>query len=130
MQHIRCITDEEREHPCHQINSGHYHCSRMNQCADRRRTFHCIRQPDVQREHRTLSGTTDEHQPEGQGNHRCTTFQQCHFAGLEGICASIITVNKDTDQESQVGKAGNDERLFACRNSGRLRIVETDEQIG
>ena len=83
----------------------------------------------MQREHGALSGTTDEHQSQGQRYHCRTTFQQCHFTGLEGVSSGIITVNKDTDQETQVGKAGDDERLLACSHSRRLRIVETDEQI-
>ena len=48
---------------------------------------------------------------------------------MEGVSSGIITVNKDTDQETQVGKTGNDERFLACSNSRRFRIVETDEQV-
>jgi len=47
---------QEREDPGNQENTGRNHCRSMDQRADRRRTFHCIRQPDMQWE---LSGFSD-----------------------------------------------------------------------
>jgi len=72
----------------------------MNQCTDWRRTFHGIGQPDVQREHGTLSGATDEHQSQGKRNHGRTALCQRHLIGAEGVCAGIISIDKDTYKET------------------------------
>ena len=130
VQHMGCIVDEQREHACHQIDACDDHGSGMNQRADRSRAFHGVGQPDVQREHGALAGSTDEHQSQRQRNHCCAAFQQCHFIGLESIGSGIVAVNQNTDKEAQVGKTGHDKRFLAGGDCCGLRIVEADQQVG
>ena len=101
----------------------------MDEGADRSRTFHGVGQPDVQREHGTLTGTTDKHQAESPGNHAAGSDEQLLFR-FEGERAGIVTVDEDTDEEAQVGKTGHDECLLAGCDGFRLGVVEADEQVG
>ena len=130
VQHAGSIFYEQREHACHQIDPCNHHRGGMNQCTDGRRTFHGIGQPDVQREHGTLSGTTDEHQSQGKRNHCRTALCQRHLIRAEGVCTGIIPIDEDTYKESQVSKTGHDKSLLRSGNSRRLRIIETNQQIG
>ena len=126
VQRIRCIGNEKWEHTCHQIYTGNYHGSRMNQCADRSRTFHCIRQPDMQREHGTFTGTTDKHQSESQRKHRSSTAYQGYRVRGKSECTTIISVNQDTDQETQISKASNNKRFLGSSDGSRFCIIKTD----
>ena len=126
-------------------HTGHNHRSGVYKGADRCRAFHGIRQPDVQREHSTLTGTSDEHQHEGcgqnestgshglhhvNGDKRCRAVSHHHITGKrEAERTRIVTEDKDTDKEEHIGKTSNDESLLRCRNSGLERIVESDKQI-
>ena len=46
---------KDRKESPHQIHARGHHRGRMDQSADRRRAFHGVGQPDVQRELRTLA---------------------------------------------------------------------------
>ena len=101
----------------------------MDQGTDGCRTFHGVGQPDVQREHGTFTGTTDEHQPQSQRQH-CPSFHQHHRFGRKGVSPHIVAVNEDTDEEAQVGKTCHDECFLGGGDGSRLRIVEADKQVG
>ena len=129
MQGVRSKTDEQREHACYQVNTGYHHCGSVDQGADRSRTFHSVRQPDVQREHGALSGTAHEHQSQSQRKYH-SQLHQALFTRSEGKGLHVITVDQNTDQESEVGKTGYDECFLAGGNGFRFCIIESDEQVG
>ena len=100
----------------------------MNEGGHGRRTFHGIGQPDVQREHGTLSGTTDEHEEEAEGQHG-STCSKAFLAEVKAERLAVVAVDEDTDEEEEVGEAGDDECLLGgCDGSGRL-VVETNQEI-
>ena len=100
----------------------------MDKGTDRSRAFHGIGQPDVQREHGTLTGTADEHQSKRQRQQHAA-FHQLFLFGSEGEGSHIETVNQDTDKEAQIGETGYDERFLAGSDSLGLRVIESDEQV-
>ena len=122
----------------HLIDTGHDHRGGMDQRRNRRRTLHGVRQPDVEREHRTLARTTDEHQEERRGDEPRGRLlhvgevvgQFGHHAEVVVERSGIVAIDQDTKQEEQVGEAGDDERLLGGVDGCVLRIVETDEHVG
>ena len=82
----------------------------MNQRTHRRRTFHGIGQPDVEREHGALTGTAHEHQPQCPRQHQCA-LHKVLLGRRKGERTHIITVNQDTDEESEVGKTCHRDRV-------------------
>ena len=55
-EHARCKQGVDREEAGKQKHPGHDHGGRMNKGGDRRRPFHGVGQPDVQRKEGTLAG--------------------------------------------------------------------------
>ena len=138
VEHFRC-KQIHREHTCNQIYTGNDHRGGMNQCRNRRRTFHSIRQPYMQREHCRFTGTTNEYQ--SQSPRSCRTAEECHpgrtaydaariaHQRLKVECTAIICQQHYTYKETKVGKTGNDESLLRSGNSRILFIVESNEKI-
>ena len=141
--------DPQGEHTGDLEHTGHHHRGSVDECRHRRRALHGIRQPDVQREHRTLTGTTDEHQHQRRGDDEASGYQRLadialderrrtlahHHLGTvtgEGEVerVGVVAEHQDTDEEEHIGKAGDDERLLRGSDGGLQRIVEADEQIG
>ena len=87
----------------------------------------------MQGEHRTLTGTTDEHQEQGHRHEPVGTVktgrQLRHRIQVETERSHIVAVEQNTDEEEQVGKACHDEGLLRSSHGSLQRIVETDEQV-
>ena len=64
MQDSGGVVYEQREHPCHKVDTCNDHCSRMDEGRHGSRALHGVRQPDVKREHCALAGPSYEHQSE------------------------------------------------------------------
>ena len=103
----------------------------------------------MQREHRTLTGTTNEHQhqssrndePSGSDslrdiarNHLCGSLAHHDFGTMpckgEAERVNIVAEHQDTNQEEHIGEAGHDECLLRGGDGRLQRIVEADEQVG
>ena len=128
MQDSRGIADEQREHPCHKVDTRNNHCRRMDEGRHRGRALHGVRQPDVKREHCALAGSSDEHQSE------CKRKQgfgcpQGRCIRSEGECPGVESVDQDADKEAEVSEAGDDECLLGCSHGFFLCIVESDEEV-
>ena len=128
VQRFRRVCDIKREHPCHLVHSGHDHRGRMNQRTDRRRAFHSVGQPDVEREHGALTGTAHKHQPQCPRQHQCA-LHKVLLGRRKGERTHIITVNQDTDKESEVGKTCHDKSFLGSGDGFRLCIIKPDEQV-
>ena len=48
----------------------------------------------------------------------------------DGTYEALMPIDEDTYKESQVSKTGHDKSLLRSGNSRRLRIIETNQQIG
>ena len=127
-QCIGSILNPQGEQTGYLINTGNYHRRSMNQGTDRRRTFHCIGQPDMQREHGTLTGTTDKHQYQGRRQH-VSPLGKSFCIEVKAERLAIITVNQNTDKEEHIGKTRHDERLLGSGNGWRRRVIEANQQI-
>ena len=116
----------------------------MNERRDRRRTFHRIRQPDMQGEHRTLAHTAHEHQGQAPGDSAATQEARRDHSLKVGIAdggqafdqreeikrPGFISQHQDADEESQVGEAGDDKGLLRGGDGRWLLVVISDEQKG
>ena len=141
--------DIEREEPCHQEHTGHNHRGGVNQGRHGGGTLHSIGQPDVQRVHRTLTGTADEDEGQRPCHHRAAheggasgsadgalgRFQATRHRGPEDELVEVerlgvIAQNHDTQQEEQVSQTGDDECLLVGMVGSGCRVIETDEQVG
>ena len=128
MEDIRSIADEQREHPCDEVDSCHDHRCGMDEGGHRCRAFHSIREPDMQGEHGALAGSSDEHQPEGEREHSlCRTESRSIRAERE--CPGIEPVNQNSHKEAEVSEPCDDKCFLGSGNSLRLRIVEPDKQV-
>ena len=128
VQRLRSILYPQGEHTGHLEHTSYHHRSSVNQGTNRSRTFHGIGQPDVEREHGALTGTTHKHQEQSRGqnetgtgnglgeigtNTRHSSIQiYCGICKVEAERTRIVTIEQDTDEEAQVGKTGNDECLL------------------
>ena len=108
----------------------------MNQRADRRRAFHRVWQPHMQRQ---LAGLAHRAHEQQQADDRRDLHSPNH-PGWQSLQQAIATVVKrqragrlecqqDADEKTHVADARDDERFFA--GGGGLRLVEpeTDKQI-
>ena len=122
------ILNPEGEEACNLEHTGNNHRRSVNQRTDGSGTFHCIGQPNVKGEHRTLTSTTDKHQYEGGGEHEGTCGKTFRVE-VKAERLAIVTVDKDTHEEEHVGKARYDKRLFRGGNRCGGGVVETDEEV-
>src|SRR5204862_1489937 len=107
----------------------------MDQCADRSRAFHRIRQPDVQRELSRLPHCAAENQERNKrgarAEHGKTSLLQTTVATIvkEKRAAAAVKPEQAKDK-SQVADASGNER-FSCRRCGAWsHNPQSNEQIG
>src|SRR6185312_10823425 len=96
------------------------HCGRVDQRADRCRTFHCVRQPDVERELSGLANRAAENQERDEGGacakqSHAATFKTSAPAIVKKQCATTIVEPKYSKKKSHVTDARGDERLLCGR---------------
>ena len=138
-QHLRCSHDVQREHARYQEHTGYHHRCGMDQGRNRRRAFHRVGQPDVQGEHCRLTGTADKDQAQPPGCRRNTqeAGSGCRRKRRAARSGQVDEVERlgiegqyqNTQQEAQVGKAGNDKGFLRSGNGRRTGVVKPDEQI-
>ncbi len=130
---VRSILYPDWEEAGYLINTSYNHGSSVNQRRNRSWTLHCIRQPDVQWEHRTLTSTTDEHKEQCCWHYPCRTSQRTlkFRLSIQVIveCTYIEAVEQDTNEEEEVSETSYDERLLAGMYCCMLWIIETNKQI-
>src|SRR5262249_2665092 len=106
----------------------------MDQRADRRRTFHRVRQPDVQRELTGFANCAAENQ---KGDKSCArakhsetgAFEATAPAIIEEQCATAIVEPEHTKKKSHVADPRRNERLLCGCRGARSLDPESDEQI-
>ena len=67
------ILNPKREHAGYLEHTGNDHRGGVNESRHWRRTFHGVGQPDVKREHGTLTSTANEHQDQSRGQDEATS---------------------------------------------------------
>src|SRR5438034_6171774 len=107
----------------------------MDQCADRSRAFHRIRQPDVQRELSRLPHCAAENE---QRNKRGAHAERGKTSLLQTTVPTVVKEKRaaaavkpeQAKEKSQVADASGNERFF-CRRCGAWSLnPKSNEQIG
>ena len=128
----RRVAEQLRVPPDH-VDAGRHHGRGVDERGDRRRTFHRVWQPDVQRNLRRLAGGADEQEQRRQGDHAEARFlrQRPHLIGevLEVERPERRPQQRHPEDERKVADAVDDERLLAGVGRGLLGIPESDEEI-
>jgi hypothetical protein len=114
---------EARDH----VDAGRHHRRGVDERGDRRGAGHRVGQPRVQRELRTLARHTGEQQQPGDGEGGGAVVVGEHVGDAERARADAE--HRDTEEETDIAHAGDDERLH--RGGGRLgeAAVVADEQV-
>ena len=126
---------EDREESCDEVHAGGDHGGRVDERGDRRRTFHRVRKPYVQRELGRLTRSTGEDAQREKRDDRCRGHVARHVSRgpfLDGRHIEVTRFAEDEKQcreEAEVANASDDERLL--RGSGGAGFVEpeADEQV-
>ena len=146
LKSLRSVLDPYREKTCNLEHTCNDHGSGVDKCRYRCRTFHCVRQPDVQREHCRLTCTTDEHKHKGcRQNHAACSKSACAVSNGEGrsacavsnlcsgerevVASCVVAEDENTDEEEHIGEACHDERLLRSVNGCVQSVVEANEQV-
>src|SRR5436189_117223 len=107
----------------------------MDQCADRSRAFHRIRQPDVQRELSRLPHCAAENE---QRNKRGTRTEHGKTSLLQTTVPTVVKEKRaaaavkpeQAKEKSQVADASGNERFFCRRCGAWSPHPKSNEQIG
>jgi hypothetical protein len=115
------------------VDTGRHHRRRMDEGGDRRRAFHGIRQPDVQRDLGRLARGADEEQQRDERQHPEGGFGG-HGRNRGGNLIEVEGAERDEQQqrpedERVIADPVDDERLVGSVRSGLPDVVITDEQI-
>ena len=107
----------------------------MDQGTDGRWAFHCIRQPDMERELPGLSDRTAENQQRNEGRAGANGKKSCVFQTTAPLivkqeCAAAVIEPKHPEKKPEVTDAGGDEGFLGCGSGARPIDPEPNEQIG
>ena len=108
----------------------------MDQGGDRRRTFHRVRQPDVERNLRRFTGGADQHQQRdgsqqtGSGLDARRELRNLveYVRVLEG--AEVLNQQEQGNEETEIADAVGDERFFPGVRRRIAQKEEANQQIG
>ena len=124
----------------HEQTGGNHGCG-VNQCRNRGRTFHRIRQPNVQRELRRFTHRTDKQEQTGYGNQRpfhtgeqldsgrLNIRQISEYILIAQAAAEIGKHQADTEQKSEVTDTVDQKGFQVGKNRARTFEIETDQEI-
>ena len=125
---------EEHRVPADHVDAGGHHRGRVNQRRHRRRAFHGVGQPGVERNLRRLASGAAEEQQRDQAERAEGHFGR-HRRGLGRDDLEVERAERDERQqgaehEQVVADAIHDERLLGRVPRRLLHVVEADEQVG
>src|SRR5205809_8086295 len=91
----------------------------MDQGTDGRWAFHCIRQPDMERELPGLSDRTAENQQRNEGRAGANGKKSCVFQTTAPLivkqeCAAAAIEPKHPEKKPQMTDSGGDDGLHVC----------------
>src|SRR2546421_892451 len=107
----------------------------MDQCTDRCRPFHRIRQPDVKRKLPRFADGTAENQQCDEGGARANGQKSRVFETTASLVvkqkgAAVVVEPKHPEKKPEIADARGDERLLGCGGRARSLDPESNEQIG
>ena len=129
---------KQGRHACHHKNTGSDHGGGVNQGGNRRRAFHGIWQPDVQRKlGRLAHGTNEQADADhgdqhpigaGQGQRGQARSFAKHLCVVQG--AGISRQQANAQNETKVAHAVDQEGLHIGKNGAGLVVPKADQQVG
>src|SRR5215831_12182019 len=119
------------------VNARRDHGGGVNQCAHRRRAFHGVRQPDIERKlcgftggaHEQEQGSDGEGAEYAPGFVRPLLLRNCGEKGVEVQGLESPEEQEHSQHEPEVAYAVDDEGFLARVRSGLFKKIETDEQV-
>ena len=118
---LQDIRGEQEAHAGHEVDAGGHHRRGVDECGDRRRASHRVREPDVERE---LGGLTEEaaHEQRADGD-----GDGLGSSGVVLECDEVERTvereaHRDAEDETEVANSVDDERLL--RGGGGVILVE------
>ena len=130
-----------RRHARHHKQTGGNHGCRVNQRGNRRRAFHRVGQPHVQRELGGFTHRADKQQQAGYGNQRplharnqldggvLHLRQIGEHVGVAQAAAEISQHQRDAQHKAEVADAVDQKRFQIGKSGRRFFEIETDQQI-
>ena len=123
---------EHREHAGDEVDTGGDHRGGVHQGADRRRAFHGVRQPHLERHLGALAGGAGEEAEREQRQRRAAE------APAMASCWIVVNIERtrlgvdeeDRQQEAEVAQARDEEGLLGGSSRGGTVEPEADEQVG
>ena len=122
---------EHRRGAHHEVHTGGHHRGRVDEGRHRGGAFHCVGEPEVQRQLCALAnGTNEQHQRNHRGGGLSdTTIAGCFVERAVAERSERLEREEHCDHEAPVANSVGDERFLAS-GGGRLAAVpETDEQV-
>ena len=124
---------KERGAASHEVDAGRDHRRGVDQGADRRRAFHGVGQPHVQRELGRLAGRPAEEQKTGEGDievavRACVRIEICENA-LEIQAARRQPQHQNAEEHAHIADARDQERLAGRGRRRRPAEPEADQQV-
>ena len=131
--HFRRVREEDGIAAEH-VDTGGDHRRRVDQRRHRRRTFHRVRQPDVEGNLRALAGRADEQEQADQRQDAEMAALDRHrrrgiLNGSEIERAEGVVDEKDAEDEAPVADAVGDERFLPGVRRALLLVPVADQQV-
>jgi hypothetical protein len=128
---------EQRRHPRDHEDAGGHHRRRVDQRGDRRRAFHRVGQPDVERELRALAHRADEEADADDGDEAPVARRERELRQVAALGEGLAVVERagerddqaDAEDEAEVADPVDDERLHVGEDRRRPREPEADQQV-
>ena len=120
---------EQRRAAGDQVDAGRHHRRRVDEGRDRRRAFHRVGQPDVERELGRLADRADEEEQTRRRQHRRRQRLRLLEDNLKFERIGMRPENQDAEKEPDVAEPGHEERLASRRRRTGFGEPEADEQI-
>ena len=133
-QRHRRVREQHGVAPDH-VDAGRHHRRRVDQRGDRRRAFHRVRQPDVERNLRRLAGRAEEQQQRRDRHRRRTSRlgraarQPPRATSWKSSVPNVAKISSIAEDEAEVADAVDDERLLAGVGRRLLLEPEADQQV-
>ena len=132
-QHRLGRVAEQHGVPANHVHARRHHRRRVNQRRDWRRTFHRVRQPDVQRNLCGFAGGADEQQQRRNREHAPARLDR-ELRNAEGDLLEIDRMElgeekERAEDEREVADTVDDERLLGGVRRGLLLVPEADQQV-
>ena len=126
---------KERIDARHQKHAGRDHGGGVDKRAHRRRAFHRVRQPDMERELSRLADCAAENQ---QRDERGAGAEQKEPGVFEATMAIVVKEQRaaaavepeNAEEKSDIADARGDERFFCGGGGARFVYPESNEEVG